>query len=116
MLQQPIFDYIKDQVVITNPDGVILYANSVTEEITGYKLSEIIGKKPTLWGGQMPKIFYKTMWKKIAEEKKSIRVLVTNKRKDGKLYDALLHISPILDTDGKVQMYVGIETVLSKTD
>ena len=116
MLHTPTFDYIKDQVVITNPDGVIIYANGVTEEITGYKLSEIIGKKPTLWGGQMPKNFYSTMWKKIGTEKKSIRVLVTNKRKDGKLYDALLHISPVLDTDGKIQMFVGIETVLSKTD
>jgi len=116
MLQSPTFDYIKDQVVITNPEGIIIYANAVVEELTGYKLSEVIGQKPSLWGGQMPKIFYTTMWKKIGEEKKSIRVLVTNKKKDGTLYDALLHISPILDTEGKVQMYVGIETLLSKTD
>ena len=116
MFQSPKFDYIKDQVVITNPDGIIVYANAIVEEITGYKLSEVIGQKPSLWGGQMPKDFYRTMWKKISEEKKSIRVLVTNKHKNGKLYDALLHISPILDTEGKVQMYVGIETVLSKTD
>jgi PAS domain S-box-containing protein len=116
MIQKPIFDYIKEQVVITDPDGVVIYANSVAEEITGYKLSEMIGKKPTLWGGQMPKNFYKTMWEKISKEKKSIRVLVTNKRKDGKLYDALLHISPVLDTSGKIQMFVGMETLLSKTD
>lgn len=115
MLSSPIFDYIKDQVVITNPEGVVIYANEVVEEITGYKCSEVIGKKPTLWGGQMPKNFYQTMWKKISGEKKSIRVLVTNKNKNGKLYDALLHISPILDTEGKVQMFVGIETVLSQT-
>ena len=116
MIKSSTFDYIKDQVVITNPDGVIIYANAIVEELTGYKLSEVIGKKPSLWGGQMPKEFYKTMWDKISKEKKSIRVLVTNKRKDGKLYDALLHISPILDTEGKVQMYVGIETLLSQTD
>ena len=116
MLQSPTFDYIKDQVVITNPDGIIVYVNEVVEENTGYKRSEVIGKKPSLWGGQMPKNFYETMWKKISVEKKSIRVLVTNKHKNGKLYDALLHISPILDTEGKIQMYVGIETLLSKTE
>ncbi len=115
MLPLPTFDYIKDQVIITDPDGIIIFANAVVEEVTGYKISEIIGKKPSLWGGQMPKAFYKTMWQKIREEKKSVKVVVTNKRKNGKLYDAILRISPILDTEGQVKMYVGIETILTET-
>ncbi|HAO64857.1 TPA: hypothetical protein DCQ44_02645 [Candidatus Taylorbacteria bacterium] len=116
MLTSPTFDYIKDQVVITNTDGIILYVNEALEETTGYKKVEVIGKKPSLWGGLMPKSFYELMWKKLRNEKKAIRVLITNKRKDGKMYDALLRISPILDTQGDVQMYVGIETVLSETE
>lgn len=101
----------QEQIIITDPLGVILYANNLTEIVTGYKLEEIIGKKPSLWGGLMPKEFYQSMWKTIRDEKKNIQVELRNRRKNGEEYLANLIISPILNTDGEVKFYVGIESI-----
>jgi len=108
-----IFSDNKDQMVLTDPDGTILYANELLEFITGYKISEVIGKKPSLWGGLMSKEFYNEMWRTIKEERKSIQVTVMNKRKNGEKYEALLRISPILDTEGNIKFFIGIETLIT---
>ncbi|OIO55866.1 hypothetical protein AUJ46_00065 [Candidatus Peregrinibacteria bacterium CG1_02_54_53] len=37
-----------NHIIITNTDGVILYANQATQRITGYSQQEMIGKTPRL--------------------------------------------------------------------
>lgn len=106
-----IFEHMNDQVIITDPDGIILYTNGMVEKITGYSTEEIIGKRPSLWGNQMPREFYKALWHTIKAEKKEVKVTVKNKRKNGTFYTAELRISPILDTRGAVMFFVGIEEV-----
>lgn len=103
------FEEFGDQVILTDPDGVILYANEKTAEITGYSLKEIIGNRPSLWGKQMPKEFYENIWHDIKELKKAIVVRVTNRHKNGTLYDATLRISPILDRNGDIKFFFGME-------
>lgn len=107
-----LFKEVKDQVIITDLEGTILYANSLVESITGYTLVEILGKKPSLWGGQMPASFYKKMWTEIKVKKKPFVTEIHNKKKDGTLYKAILRISPVLSADGEVKMYVGMESVV----
>ena len=107
-----IFEKMKDQVIITNSSGKILFANSEIERITGYKLKEVIGKTPALWGGQMSKDFYRELWRIILQEKKSVMASLTNRHKSGRLYNVKLRISPVVGTDNKVKSFVGIETVL----
>ncbi len=107
-----IFRDIDDQVVITDTNGVILYANTIVEKITGFSLSEILGKTPALWGGQMPKEFYEKMWKTIKVDGKPIDVVVRNKNKKGELYSARLRISPVFDVEGNVKLFVGMESLI----
>ncbi len=107
-----IFNGFTDQVIITDVNGIILYANSVVDLTTGDILSEVLGNKPSLWGNQMPPEFYKDMWRIIKDEKRSTQVIVTNKRKDGTLYKATLHISPVFGVDNEIKMFVGIESVI----
>jgi len=104
----------KEQIIITDPNGIILFANNLTEMVTGYKLEEIIGKTPAIWGGLMPKEFYKAIWKQISEEKKTVSTVLTNRRKNGEKYLANLRISPVLDVDGSVKFFVGIESIHKK--
>ena len=106
-----VFEEVREQFIITDPEGRIIYANEMTEIMTGYDSKELIGSRPSLWGKQMPSAFYQKMWDVIKNKKKSLKAIVHNKRKDGTLYNALLQISPILNTAGKVQFYVGIETL-----
>ena len=111
-----LFDEMLEQIVITDPGGTILYANEATVKLSGFTLPEIVGKTPALWGGHMPKEFYDNMWKIIKEEKKTLATQVRNKKKTGEFYNALLTISPVLDTAGEIALFIGIERLLNRTD
>ena len=106
------FDEESDQVVITDIDGVILYVNQSLLNLTGYSLGETVGKTPALWGKQMPRKFYEDLWQKIKKDKQLAVVKLTNKKKNGELYQAVLRISPILDVNGDPKFFLGIETKL----
>ena len=96
-----------NHVVITDPNGVILFVNEAAEQITGYSFKEMYHQTPRLWGGLMSPAFYKTLWdKKSGGEKIVYEVL--NRRKDGRLYVALARITPILRED-EVIAYVATE-------
>lgn len=103
---------ISEHVVITDVDGVILYANPAAERITGFSPAEVVGKKAgskELWGGHMEKEFYEKMWHTIKVEKKTFSGEIKNKRKNGEEYIAVSSISPVLNKDGEVEFFVGIE-------
>jgi len=98
-----------NHIIITDPEGVILYANASVQKITGYLTEEVIGNTPRLWGQQMDKEFYQKMWNLIKDQHHSYDGELINKRKDGTQYDALVHISPIIDKEGNLFGFVGIE-------
>lgn len=104
------FDLIYDQVIITDKDGYILYANKGVERTTGFTKEEVLGKRPSdLWGGQMSKEFYENMWYTIKVEKKPFVGEVQGVRKDGTPYWQELHITPILNLDRVIIFFIGIE-------
>lgn len=81
---------------ISDPAGTALYANAAIERRTGYAIGEIIGKTPgKLWGGQMPRAFYNTLWTTIEGDHEPFVATVTNVRKDKTRYQELLAIAPI---------------------
>lgn len=98
-----------EHIIITDKDGKIIFANKAVERITGYSNAEVIGKRPSLWGAQMPKEFYQNMWDTIKNKKQRFQGEITNKRKNGELYVAESDIAPILDENGNVEYFVGIE-------
>ncbi|MBP7811722.1 MAG: PAS domain-containing protein [Candidatus Moranbacteria bacterium] len=98
-----------NHIVITDADGVILYANRAAESLTGFSFEEMSGKTPALWGKQMSTDFYETFWHIIKQEKKPYTGEITNRRKNGDQYLANVSITPILDTKGGVSFFVGIE-------
>jgi PAS domain S-box-containing protein len=108
-------DSVSDQIVITDPEGIVLYINQATERLTGYMSDEITGKKVgTLWHFPMPKEFYQNLWKTIKTDKKTFVGELQNRRKNGEIYDAELRISPVLDKDNNVLFFVGIERDVSE--
>ncbi len=110
-------DGTSDHVVITDPNGVALYANAGLKRITGFSPAEVIGKKvgtKELWGGNMNQEFYEELWRIIKIEKKPFVGEITNTRKDGTSYQALSSISPILNKHGALEFFVGIERDITK--
>lgn len=62
----------KDTLIfITAPTGEIVYANEQLEAITGFTLTEVLGKTPAIWGKQMSHDFYAKLWDDIAVQKSS---------------------------------------------
>ncbi len=106
-----------DHIVIADQDGTILFANKAVEEITGFKPSEVVGKKvgtKELWGGEMDKAFYQNLWKTVKIDKKPFSGELHNHRKNGEKYIAKASISPILNRAGEVVFFVAIERDITK--
>jgi PAS domain S-box-containing protein len=96
-------------IIITDPKGVIIYANKASQKTTGFGVYEMIGQKPSLWGNQMDKSFYQSMWETLINRREIYRGTITNKRRNGQLYSAEVQISPVTGPTGDILFFVGIE-------
>lgn len=110
-------DSVSDHILITDADGIIVYANPAAEKTTGYAIDEMIGKKAgskELWGGLMDQVYYKRMWDTIKQNKETFTGEIRNKRKNGEEYTADVHIDPVLDDNEAVQFFVSVERDITK--
>jgi PAS domain S-box-containing protein len=103
----------KSHAVITDANGIVLFANKAAEKTTGYTIDEMLGNTPRLWGGLMERDFYKEFWKRKRQQGGFDGELL-NRRKNGELYTVIAHISPILSNDGQVIGYIGTEEDVSE--
>ncbi len=101
-------DFSSSHIVITDITGVIRYANKTAENITGYRISELIGQTPRIWGALMDSNYYKHLWSTKLQKLPFISE-ITNRRKNGELYTAILHMSPILDIDKSLIGFMATE-------
>jgi len=109
-------DKITEPLVVTDEDGIILFANDAVVERTGFALEEIIGNTTgRLWGSQQDEGFYRDMWNKIKVEKKHFKAPVINKRKDGTYYSCEINIYPILDEAGDIMFFLSLESNFSNS-
>lgn len=98
-----------EAVVITDPDGSILYVNSAFERVTGYAAAEVTGRNPRLLhSGQQSAAFYTAMWATLTAGRPWVGELI-NRRKDGTLYRDEATITPILDEQGRIATYVAVQ-------
>jgi PAS domain S-box-containing protein len=98
-----------ESIVMTDPTGRIEYVNPSFEATTGYTPEEVIGQNlRILKSGRQGADFYKDMWKTVSEG--SVwRGRLTNKRKDGTLYEETETISPIKDNSGRIVNFVAVK-------
>jgi len=98
-----------DAIVVTDTDWVILYVNSAFEYITGYAWNEAVGQKMSmLRSGKHEECFYEGI-NKTLRSGKVWSGRITNKRKDGTLYEEDTTISPAKDASGKIVNYVAVK-------
>lgn len=102
-----------NHIIITDINGVILYANKGAQDITGYSFEEMKGNTPRLWGALMPVDFYKDLWQTIKYERRPFLGEIKNRRKNQDEYYALAHISPIVNKDGELTGFVASEEDIS---
>jgi PAS domain S-box-containing protein len=102
-----------NHTVITNSEGVVLYANRAAQKTTGFSEQEIIGNTPRLWGGLMSPEFYKDLWQRKSSGL-PFEGEIINRRKNGEVYYAMAHIAPILDKQKRVVGFIGTEEDLTE--
>lgn len=100
-------------IMITDTNGTIENINPAFTKVTGYKKSEVTGKRPSiLHSGKHDKNFYENMWNDI-NNNGFWEGEIWNKRKNGEIYPQLLSISEVRSGAGDVIKYVGIFNDLS---
>jgi len=105
-----------NSVIITKTAGHIEYVNPGFTKMTGYELSEVIGKKP---GAilQGPDTDHNTT--AMIREKLDAQVPfydeILNYHKDGSSYWISLSINPVFDSNGNVERFVSIQADVTET-
>jgi PAS domain S-box-containing protein len=103
-----------DGIMITDLQGTILHVNQALEGMTGYTRQELIGETPRLLkSGVHPPERYAGLWRAILA-RASWQGELTNRRKDGSLMEVSLAVSPIVDAQGRLTHFVGIQRDISE--
>ena len=96
-------------IVITDRDGNIQWVNPAWVKLTGYSLSEAIGKNPSIVKSSLQdEAFYKILWDTILSGQ-TWRGELINKRKNGSLYTEEEIITPVCADNGKITHFVAIK-------
>lgn len=102
-----------NHTIITDSEGIVLYANRAAQNTTGFSEQEILGNTPRLWGGLMSPKFYKDFWKRKTSGL-PFEGEIINRRKSGEVYYAMAHIAPIFDKEKHLVGFIGTEEDLTQ--
>jgi len=95
-----------DWILIADRTGLIEYVNDAVEQVTGYTREEILGKTPRiLKSGVHDRAFYRKLWSTILSGQTYIGIL-TNRKKNGELFQVYHTITPITDHAGNISHFV----------
>jgi len=103
-----------ESIAITDVEGNIEYVNPAFETLTGYSREEAIGANSQLFrSGQHDDAFYQKIGETLA---KGIvwKGQLTQKSKDGSLYEEQATISPVHDSDGRLVNYVVVNRDITR--
>jgi PAS domain S-box-containing protein len=105
---------LNDALMVTSFDGSILWINRSSSELTGYSLEELPGQAPRILKFEHhQENAYEDIWKGLAPNG-SWYGRLTNRRKDGSLYEADVRISSIYTTEG--QYFISAQSKISESD
>ena len=108
-LQTTALESAANGVIVTDKQGRILWANQAFAQMTGYSITEAIGKTPKLLNsGMHGPDFYKTLWTTILSGE-VWHGEVINRRKDGSLYIDEQTITPVINSSGEIENFIAIK-------
>jgi len=106
---------VNESVIITDPEGVIVYCNPAFERLTGYSANEAVGRTPAMLNShQQSQSFYQRYWQTIKAGKPWAGRLY-DRRKDGTIIPVHLSVAPI-SAGGAITHYVAIHEDLTQSD
>ncbi|SEI46563.1 PAS domain S-box-containing protein/diguanylate cyclase (GGDEF) domain-containing protein [Allopseudospirillum japonicum] len=101
-------------ILITDTYGKIEYVNRRLLETCGYRQEELIGATPSLLkSGLTPTSVFQEMWTCVAQGQ-SWQGEFCNRKKNGDLYWDDAHIVPVVDAQGEIINFVGVQQDISE--
>ncbi|MDN2479834.1 sensor domain-containing protein [Vibrio agarivorans] len=105
-LAAKIFHNSNEGMMITDVRGNIMDVNPAFSQITGFELSEVIGRNPRMLQSGLHKTdFYRAMWDNLDNEHQWKGEFI-NRRKDGSLYPQLTTITKVFDNDHQLMNFI----------
>ncbi len=103
-----------DAIIIAGPDGRITWINKAYEELTGYSIVEVVGKKPSelIHGPDTDSETILRIRDAIANNR-PISEVILNYTKNKQQYWIDLTINPVFDESGKCTNYIAVERNIS---
>lgn len=107
--------HTNNMVLIADTRGKVEWANKAFEEVSGYSLAEIIGKRPgTLLQGKGSQQSAIEEMRVALRNKKACDVKLVNYKKNGEPYDAHVQIFPVCDKHGELVCFVSLQRDITK--
>ncbi len=101
-------------IVITDTRGIIEYANRRFTQVTGYTTDEVVGHRMQFTrSGLTPVETYRDLWRTIHSGREWSGELL-NRRKNGDLYWDYVRIMPVVDDEGTITHFVGLQEDISE--
>ena len=109
LLQGKALHAAANAIVITDPTGNVVSGNPAFTALTGYAVSEVLGKNlRVLKSGEQDAAFYRQLWETIRTGQVWSGELI-NKRKDGSLYTEEMTITPVRTASGAISHFIAIK-------
>ena len=105
-----IYRSLSEGIVVTDPQGYILDGNTALENLTGYPLDEIRGRRPGMFSAQRKQGEDSLRFWEHLREHGSWQGETWNRRKDGEAYPVWLTVNAVTDENGEVAYYAGVLT------
>lgn len=111
-LRQRVLDQISEGILFTDPnlpDNPIVYVNPAFTAITGYKAAEVLGRNCRFLQGAQTDAKAIDELRLAFENRRACSVEILNYRADGSPFWNAISISPLLDDNGRLTHFVGVQ-------
>lgn len=96
-------------IVITGKDGKIKWINPAFSTLTGYAEEEALGQNLMRLSGYQDEGFCQRFWQQLNLADEAWRGEFSQSRKDGSLYDEVMSITPVHNSEGETTNFIVIK-------
>ena len=117
ILRNRALDSAMNGIIITDPnrhDNPIIFCNPAFERITGYTASEAIGRNCRFLQGPETSKEAVAMIRNAIDKLQNHKVTLINYKKDGTKFWNELSISPVMDENGNLKHFIGIQSDITE--